>query len=252
MLGPSCVLLSLAERQICKINGNKNKIKRTIQLIFRQKTKWKINYSPWTGWRTRHFYRAVSQSFSAILPNHEQRVIRNCLLLKRSSCQVLSQSKARVEPVETSRFPALDVCCKYFLGVMLCSIHCLRPLIGQSYFLTLSSFPLTLHLRLKNYSVRHFHTYPFHPRCYDLHIDQIWTWDPCEIKRKKRDWPWVVVTTKPIPCETTTLLFRGVFISLSPVRTYIPDSFDRGYYMAARRHEIFLRVLKKYFTSECN
>ena len=125
MLGPSCVLLSSAERQICKIKGNKNKIKRTIQLIFRQKTKWKINYSPWTGWRTRHFRWAICQSFSAILLNHEQRVIRNYLLLKRSSCLVLCQSKARVEPVETSRFPALDVSCKYFLGVMPCSIYCL-------------------------------------------------------------------------------------------------------------------------------
>lgn len=112
----------------------------------------------------------------------------------------------------------------------------LRPLIGQTYFLTLSGFPATLHLRVKNYSVKHFHTYPFHPRCYDLRTDQIWTWDPCEIKRKKRDWPWVIVTTKLIAYETATFLFRGVFISLSSVRTYIADSFDKGYYMAARRH----------------
>ena len=155
---------------ISRTSNLQKKTKRTIQLIFLSTQNKKEN-------QLQPLNRLEDEIFSLgsipVFLNLEQRVIRNYSLLKRSSCQVLSQSKARVEPVETSRFPALDVSCKYFLGVMLCSIHCLRPLIGQTYFLTLSVFPANLHLRLKNYSVRHFHTYPFHPRCYGLHTDQI-------------------------------------------------------------------------------
>ena len=97
--------------------------KRTIQLIFLSTQNKKEN-------QLQPLNRLEDETFSLgsipVFLNLEQRVIRNYSLLKRSSCQVLSQSKARVEPVETSRFPALDVSCKYFLGVMLCSIHCLR------------------------------------------------------------------------------------------------------------------------------
>lgn len=91
--------------------------------------------------------------------------------------QELGLSKLRV-------FQHLTSAASIFLA--LCLAQFTVSLIGQTYFLTLSGFPATLHLRLKNYSVKHFHTYPFHPRCYDLHTDQIWTWDPCEIKRKKK------------------------------------------------------------------
>ena len=92
--------------------------------------------------------------------------------------QELSLSKLRV-------FQHLTSAASIFLA--LCLAQFTVSLIGQTYFLTLSGFPATPHLRLKNYSVKHFHTYPFHPRCYDLHTDQIWTWDPCEIKRKKKE-----------------------------------------------------------------